>query len=92
MTTPLSAEILAALDQIGSPVTNRDLTRLLNRQRNPALTREAVYGALASLRYRGRVLALPSPTNKRIRYWQLSEVANTEHSRPCRHRPEQDQL
>ena len=70
--TPLTAEVLTALQRIGCPVTTTDLTRLLNRDRATPLVVDQVYRAVAALRARGAVRRLRTPSNKRVRYWELA--------------------
>lgn len=69
--TPLTAEVLAALERIGCPVTTTDLMRLLNRDRESPLVVDQVYRAVEALRGRGAVRRLKSPSNKRVRYWEI---------------------
>lgn len=69
---PLTAEVLAALQRIGCPVTTTDIMRLLNRGRSTPLVIDQVYRALEALRARGVVQRLKSSTNKRVRYWEVA--------------------
>jgi Fe2+ or Zn2+ uptake regulation protein len=78
--TPLTAEVLAALERIGCPVTTTDLMRLLNRDRPTPLVVDQVYRAVDALRARGAVHRLKNASNKRVRYW---EVATAPHTCSC---------
>ena len=75
--TPLTAEVLAALERIGCPVTTTDLMRLLNRDRETPLVVDQVYRAVEALRGRGAVRRLKTASNKRVRYWELATAPNT---------------
>lgn len=70
--TPLTAEVLAALERIGCPVTTTDLMRLLNRDRHTPLVVDQVYRAVDALRARGAVRRLKTASNKRVRYWEVA--------------------
>lgn len=70
--TPLTAEVLAALQRIGCPVTTTDLMRLLNHDRATPLVVDQVYRAVDALRARGAVHRLKTPSNKRVRYWEVA--------------------
>lgn len=70
--TPLTAEVLAALERIGCPVTTTDLMRLLNRDRENPLVVDQVYRAVDALRARGTVHRLKASSNKRVRYWEVA--------------------
>ncbi|BBZ31181.1 hypothetical protein MMAD_56680 (plasmid) [Mycolicibacterium madagascariense] len=70
--TPLTADVLAALERIGSPVSTTDVMRWLNRDRTTPLVVDQVYRALDALRSRGTVQRLKSAGNKRVRYWTLA--------------------
>lgn len=74
--TPLTAEVHAALERIGCPVTTTDLMRLLNRDRQTPLVVDQVYRAVEALRGRGVVRRLKTPTNKRVRYWEIVTAPN----------------
>lgn len=74
--TRLTAEVLAALERIGCPVTTTDLTRLLNRDRHTPLVVDQVYRAVDALRARGAVRRLKTASNKRVRYWEVAATAN----------------
>lgn len=74
--TPLTAEVLAALERIGCPVTTTDLMRLLNRDRQTPLVVDQVYRAVEALRGRGIVRRLKTPSNKRVRYWEIVTTPN----------------
>jgi Fe2+ or Zn2+ uptake regulation protein len=76
--TPLTADVLAALERIGCPVSTTDVMRWLNRHRTTPLVVDQVYRALEALRSRGAVQRLTSASNKRIRYWDIAT------SNPCR--------
>lgn len=73
--TPLTAEVLAALERIGCPVTTTDLMRLLNDDRATPLVVDQVYRAVDALRSRGAVHRLKAPNNKRVRYWEIATTA-----------------
>ncbi|AFM20671.1 hypothetical protein Mycch_6071 (plasmid) [Mycolicibacterium chubuense NBB4] len=70
--TPLTAEVLCALERIGCPVSTPDLMRWLNRDRSTPLVIDQVYRALDALRARGEVQRLKATNNKRIRYWTIA--------------------
>ncbi|BBY46875.1 hypothetical protein MARA_03050 (plasmid) [Mycolicibacterium arabiense] len=70
--TPLTAEVLAALERVGCPVTTTDLMRLLNDGRATPLVVDQVYRAANALRARGAVRRLSNPSNKRVRYWEAA--------------------
>ena len=74
--TPLTAEVLAALERIGCPVTTTDLMRLLNHDRQTPLAVDQVYRAVEALRGRGVVRRLKTPSNKRVRYWEIVTTPN----------------
>lgn len=74
--TPLTAEVLAALERIGCPVTTTDLMRLLNRDRPTPLVVDQVYRAVDALRARGAVRRLKAASNKRVRYWEVATGPN----------------
>lgn len=73
--TPLTADVLAALERIGCPVSTTDVMRWLNHDRSTPLVVDQVYRALDALRARGAVQRLTSPSNKRVRYWQIASGA-----------------
>lgn len=75
--TPLTAEVLAALERIGCPVTTTDLMRLLNHDRHTPLVVDQVYRAVDALRARGAVRRLRTASNKRVRYWEVATSPNT---------------
>ncbi|BBY96420.1 hypothetical protein MGALJ_60890 (plasmid) [Mycobacterium gallinarum] len=70
--TPLTAEVLAALERIGCPVSTTDVMRWLNRDRDTPLVVDQVYRALEALRARGAVQRLKTASNKRVRYWTVA--------------------
>ncbi len=70
--TPLTAEVLAALERIGCPVSTTDVMRWLNRDRATPLVVDQVYRALDALRARGAVQRLKAASNKRVRYWTVA--------------------
>jgi Fe2+ or Zn2+ uptake regulation protein len=70
--TPLTAEVLAALERIGCPVSTTDVMRWLNRDRATPLVVDQVYRALDALRARGAVRRLKTAGNRRVRYWSVS--------------------
>jgi Fe2+ or Zn2+ uptake regulation protein len=70
--TPLTAEVLAALERIGCPVSTTDVMRWLNRDRATPLVVDQVYRALDALRARGEVQRLRTASNKRVRYWAVA--------------------
>lgn len=69
--TPLTTEVLAALERIGCPVSTTDVMRWLNRDRSTPLVVDQVYRALDALRARGAVQRLTTASNKRVRYWTV---------------------
>lgn len=71
--TPLTAEVLAALERIGCPVSTTDVMRWLNHERATPLVIDQVYRALAALRARGAVQRLTAVSNKRVRYWTAAD-------------------
>lgn len=70
--TPLTADVLAALEHIGCPVSTTDVMRWLNRDRATPLVVDQVYRALDALRARGAVQRLKTASNKRVRYWAVA--------------------
>lgn len=74
--TPLTVEVLAALERIGCPVSTTDVTRWLNRDRATPLVGDQVYRALAALRTRGVVQRLRTASNKRVCYWEIATAGN----------------
>ncbi|NTY62729.1 hypothetical protein [Mycolicibacterium sphagni] len=74
--TPLTTEVLRALERIGCPVSTPDLMRWLNRDRSTPLVVDQVYRALDALRARGEVQRLKATHNKRIRYWTISGASD----------------
>lgn len=70
--TPLTAEVLAALERIGCPVSTTDVMRWLNRDRATPLVVDQVYRALDALCARGAVQRLKPASNRRVRYWAVA--------------------